>query len=94
MLIRNRQAIDQAMRKHAKLRTPMRQWFEIAESAQWRSIVDARQTWPTTDAIKSTPFTCFNVGGNTFRLIAIVSYERREIMIEAVLTHAEYDKEY
>ena len=45
-------------------------------------------------AEKGTPFTCFNIAGNTFRLIAIVSYGRCEIVIEEVLTHAEYDKKY
>jgi mRNA interferase HigB len=92
VLIRNRKAIAVATRKHARLRATMWQWIEIAEAAEWKSLVDARATFPTADPIKGTAFTCFNVGGNNFRLIAIVSYERQEIVIDAVLTHAEYSK--
>ena len=94
MLIRNRRAIDRAIRKHARLRAPIGQWVDIFEAAQWRNIVEARATWPSADAIKGTPLTCFNVGGNNFRVIAIVSYERQEIVIHEVLTHAEYSKRY
>lgn len=94
MLIRNRKAIEQAVRKHAQLRKPIRRWVEIAERAQWQNIADARATCPTADAIKGTPFTCFNVGGNNFRLIAVVSYVRQEILVEAVLTHAEYSSKH
>lgn len=94
MVIRNRKAIDHAMRKHGQLRRPMTQWVELAEAARWTNITDARATFPTADAIKGTSFTCFNVGGNNFRLITIVSYTRQEIVIEELLTHAEYSKKY
>ncbi|MCC7349709.1 MAG: type II toxin-antitoxin system HigB family toxin [Phycisphaerales bacterium] len=94
MVIRGRKAIDRAMRKHAHVRKPLRQWVELVEAAEWRNIIDARMTWPTADAIKGTAFTCFNIGGNNFRLIAVVSYQRREIVIEEILSHADYSKKY
>lgn len=68
--------------------------MELAEAAQWTSITDVRATFPTADAVKGTAFTCFNIGGNNFRLIVIVSYQRGELAIEEVLTHAEYSKKY
>lgn len=37
-------------------------------------------------------FTVFNLGGNSFRLIAGINYESQTIFIKDVLTHAEYDK--
>lgn len=94
MVIRNRRAIDHAMQKHGRLRKPIAQWIELAEAAKWSSITDARATFPTADAIKGTSFTCLNIGGNNYRLITIVSYARQEIVIEEVLTHAEYSKKY
>ena len=94
MQIRNRKAVTKAMKRHASARKPLAEWIEIAQTSQWRSIIDARKVWATADAIKGTPFTCFNVGGNNFRLIAIVSYEDQIIVIEDVLTHAEYSKKY
>ncbi|MFK8183029.1 MAG: type II toxin-antitoxin system HigB family toxin [Phormidesmis sp.] len=35
----------------------------------------------------------FNVGGNKFRLIAAIHYNRRKGYIRAVLTHSEYDEQ-
>lgn len=33
------------------------------------------------------------VGGNKYRLIAAVHYNRRKVYIRHVLTHAEYDRD-
>jgi mRNA interferase HigB len=82
------------MRKHARARTPLAEWLEIAEDADWRNIIEAGAIWPPADAIKGTLLTCFNIGGNNFRLTAFVSYPRQQIAIYEVLTHAEYDKRY
>ena len=40
---------------------------------------------------KSTPVP-WVVGGNKYRLIAAIHYNRRRVYIRHVLTHAEYDK--
>ena len=34
----------------------------------------------------------FNVGGNKYRLIAWVHFEKQRLYVKAVLTHREYDK--
>lgn len=34
----------------------------------------------------------FNVGGNKYRVIAAVHYNRRKVYIRHVLTHAEYSR--
>jgi len=38
-------------------------------------------------------FTVFDIGGNKFRLIAAVHYNRKKVYIRHVLTHAEYDSD-
>lgn len=34
----------------------------------------------------------FNIGGNKYRLVAYLNFERQIIYVKAVMTHAEYDK--
>ena len=36
--------------------------------------------------------TVLDIGGNKFRLITSIHYNRRKVYIRAVLTHAEYDR--
>ncbi len=38
------------------------------------------------------PYTVFNVGGNSYRLIALIRYDTRQIYIRGVVTHADYDR--
>lgn len=34
----------------------------------------------------------FNIGGNKFRLVAVIDDERHKVFVRAVLDHKEYDK--
>jgi mRNA interferase HigB len=36
--------------------------------------------------------TVFNIGGNKFRLIAAIHYNRKKLYIRHILTHADYDR--
>ena len=40
---------------------------------------------------KITKFTVFNIGGNKTRLITRIRYDRHQVTVHLVLTHAEYD---
>jgi len=35
----------------------------------------------------------FDIGGNKYRVIAIVNFEKQAMLIEKVLTHEEYSRE-
>jgi mRNA interferase HigB len=49
-----------------------------------------RSVFPSVDQVGD--FTVFNIGGNKYRLIASVHFNRDKIYIRHVLTHLEYDK--
>jgi mRNA interferase HigB len=36
--------------------------------------------------------TVFNIGGNKYRLIASIHFNRKKVYIRRILTHVEYDK--
>jgi mRNA interferase HigB len=36
--------------------------------------------------------TVFNIGGNKYRLVTAIHYNRSKVYIRAVLTHGEYDR--
>jgi len=51
---------------------------------------DLRATFPSADYVDG--LTVFNIGGNKYRLIASIHYNRKKVYIRAVLTHQEYDR--
>ena len=52
------------------------------------------KTLPSADAIKGTNLTCFNIGGNNFRLLTLISYERQQVHVHELMTHEQYTKKY
>jgi mRNA interferase HigB len=48
-----------------------------------------KNDYPSADLVGR--FTVFNIGGNKYRLIVRIEYERQEVYIRHLLTHAEYD---
>jgi mRNA interferase HigB len=57
---------------------------------------DVRRVFPTADAVKvksGRTATVFNIGGNKYRLIASIHYNRGKVFILHILTHAEYTKD-
>jgi mRNA interferase HigB len=65
-------------------------WRQVAESAEWKHIIDVRQVYPHADFVEG--YTVFNIGGNKYRLITKITYVVKTINIKCVLTHSEYDK--
>ncbi|MCL1463001.1 type II toxin-antitoxin system HigB family toxin [Argonema galeatum] len=57
----------------------------------WQNLDELRQDFASADLVVN--LTVFNIGGNNYRLITLVDYEKQKVFIRHVLTHAEYDKE-
>ena len=64
--------------------------METVEAAEWRNPADLKKTFGSADIVGHQ--TVFNVGGNKCRLIALVQYKSKRVLVQHVLTHAEYDK--
>ncbi len=76
--------------KHNDAETPLRAWNQIAEHANWESFDDVRAVFgKRVDRIGK--FVVFDIGGNKYRLIAVIHYNRQKVYVRHVLTHAEYD---
>src|SRR5438045_563653 len=80
---------EEWLKKHDGGRAPMARWVAIARAASWQNIADVRRTLRSADAITGTELTCFNIGGNSYRLLTVISYQRQQIVIRELLTHAE-----
>lgn len=85
-----RRRLTEFARTHPDARAPLNYWFAIVRKTDYASFVDLRITFPSADQVGR--FTVFNIGGNKFRLIAAIHYNRQKVYVRHVLTHAEYDR--
>ena len=76
--------------RHPEAEEPLRLWLRNAERAQWRTFADVRSTYAHADQVGK--FTVFNIGGNKYRLIAAIHFNRGMLFVRHVLTHADYDR--
>jgi len=76
--------------RHPEEDASLRVWYAIVSRTNFASFAERKRIFRSADKVGD--FTVFNVGGNKFRLIAAVHYNRRKIYIRHVLTLAEYDR--
>jgi len=91
MIIAGREILREYTKKHAQARTPIDSWVKRVEQCTCKTFAEVKRVFPTADYIKDT-LIVFNVGGNNFRVLALVKYHANLLIVKWVGTHAEYDK--
>jgi mRNA interferase HigB len=74
----------------------LKAWLRTSQKAAWESIEDVREIYPHADPVKfesGNTVTVFNIGGNRYRLITAIHYNRKLIFTLCFMTHAEYSKD-
>ena len=77
--------------RHPDAERPLRVWYDEVRKAQWTGPADIRRHYAHASIIGSDRVV-FNVGGNKYRLITVVHYQRQTVYIRFIGTHADYDK--
>ena len=73
----------------------MTHWYAVTKAARWSTFADLRRTFGHADLVKvasGNTVTVFNVGGNNYRLVCAIHYNRQTVYVLRVMTHAEYDR--
>lgn len=78
------------MARHPNCRNALHAWKDIVLNNDFSHLPDLKTYFSSADYAK--PYTIFNIGGNNYRLIARVQYEKRALIINYVFTHQEYDR--
>jgi mRNA interferase HigB len=78
-------------KKHPDAKLPLQAWYRIMSTQVFADFNDLRATFASADYVNG--LTVFNIGGNKYRLIAAIHYNRRKVYIRHVLTHSEYDRD-
>ena len=90
MRLISRKALREFWATHPDAEPPLRQWEADVKLAKWEDWADLKATYGSADKVGE--FVVFNLGGNKYRLITIVSYAKGKVYIQRVLKHKEYDR--
>ena len=91
MHVISKKALREFWEKYFDSQTPLRRWFTLITKNSFQSFTELRAVFPSADIVDD--LTVFNIGGNKYRLVASIHFNRGKVYIRSVLTHEEYDRE-
>jgi len=66
-------------------------WKRIASKASWGCPEDVKQTYANASIIANDRVV-FNIGGNKYRLIVWMRYDKKRLFVRYIGKHREYDE--
>ena len=90
MIIRGRKTIEKFKTQNPLSRTPLNRWIDITAQANWKDLDELKATFPSCDYVP--PYVVFNIGGNNYRMIAIVAFSKSEVLVVKLMTHNQYNR--
>lgn len=90
MHVISRKTLKRFWETYPDSKSALSRWFKIMDRTDYANFSELKKTFPSADPVGD--LTVFNVGGNTYRLIASIHYQQGKVYIRHVLTHHRYDK--
>ena len=88
-VISNKRLVDfGALHPHATV--PLKVWRRCIEANAFEHFADLKAVFGSVDRVGG--LYVFDIGGNKFRLLAAIHFDRQIAYIRHVFTHAEYDR--
>ena len=91
MIISNKLLLVDFVQKHSQAVKPLNKWVDEVSAASWQSHNELKVTFPSADYVGNSRYV-FNVGGNKYRVIAVVLFINGVFELRFVGTHDDYDK--
>ena len=91
MILANKEMLDAFVQSHAQSAAPLNNWVEKVQCASWHNHSELKAQFPSADYVKNGRYV-FNIGGNNYRIVAVVIFIGGVMNIRFVGTHSEYDK--
>ena len=64
--------------------------MHILSKKAFEAFLEVKQAFNSADYV--APYLIFNIGGNNFRVISVIHFNRQKVYVREVFTHAEYDR--
>ncbi|MDE0424724.1 MAG: type II toxin-antitoxin system HigB family toxin [Candidatus Poribacteria bacterium] len=90
MHVISKKALREFWEKHPNSQTPLRRWFTLITKSSFGNFIELRAVFPSVDFVDN--LAVFNIGGNKYRLIVSIHFNRGKVYVRHVLTHDEYNR--
>lgn len=90
MHVISRKALVVFWERYPDSKEPLLRWYKVVGKSEFTSFESLRATFPSADKVND--WIVFNIGGNKYRLIALIHFNRGRLYIRHVLTHKEHDR--
>ena len=91
MHVISRKALREFWMRHPDSETALVRWFKVMEQTEFGTFEELRATFPTADQVAD--WIVFNIGGNKYRLITSIHFNRGKVYVRHILTHEQYSRE-
>ena len=88
MHIISRKRLKEFWTRHQNSQKPLDVWFRIIDRNIFETFNELKKVFPAADKVGNK--VVFNIGGNKYRLITSIHFNRRKVFIRHILTHDEY----
>jgi len=76
--------------KYPDSETALRGWLKAMRDTEFKNLAELRSAFRSADNVGD--LIVFNIGGNKYRLVASVHFNRGKVYVRQILTHEEYDR--
>lgn len=76
---------------HGDATIPLTEWHNMMQKASWTTPQELKADIRTASILKGGRVV-FNIGGNKYRVIVAIRYDKQIAWVRFVGTHAEYDR--
>ena len=90
MHVISKKKLKEFWEEHPDSRNPLEVWFKILKSTKYKTLNDLKKTFGSADKVGDK--IVFDIGGDKYRLITVIHFDRSKVFVRSVLTHKEYDK--
>ena len=75
---------------HRDAEAPLQAWRKAVESGRFSSYADLKTGFNSVDRVGA--YYVFDIGGNRFRVIAAIHFNRQMLFVRHGFTHRQYDR--
>jgi len=97
MRIISRKRLRDFAQRYPDAAEPLQKWQRLFREAEWENLQDVRRVYRHADTVtvaSGNTVTVFNIGGNKYRLIVAIHYNRQRVYVLRLLRHAKYSKDF